>query len=132
MNVNKLFPSRFIKADDLGGQQHTLTITRVIEEKVRGERGEEEKAVAYFEKAKKGLLLNKTNAMTIAALYGPETDGWAGCRVTLYAKMVPAFGSQVLAVRVVEKVPPKASGAKQAEEPPAALNEDVPEYEDAE
>ena len=31
------------------------------------------------------MLLNRTNAMIIASLYGPETDSWLGKAVTVYA-----------------------------------------------
>lgn len=138
MNINKLFPSRFIKADDLGGKHIALTIARVVLEKVHGESGEEDKPIVYFKEAKKGLLINKTNAFTIGGLYGPETDNWTGKRITLYSTKVKAFGQTTDAVRIEDRIPPapapKANGNGKAQQPepepvPAALNEDVPSNE---
>lgn len=132
MNINKLFPSRFVKADDLGGKRVVLTIERVKVDRVRNEDGEREVAVVFFKGAKKGLLLNKTNAMAIAAMYTPETDNWTGQRILLYGARVSAFGKTVDAVRVDEPPAAKPNGAgkpaqAEPEHVPDALNEEVPE-----
>jgi hypothetical protein len=113
-----MFPSKYIKAVDLNDTDWTLTMDRVELEKV-GEPGEEEeKPALYFRKTKKPLLLNKTNALTIAALHGPDTDGWAGKKITLFATKVQAFGAIHDAVRIRDTIPPepkKQSGNGQTE-----------------
>ena len=53
----------------------------------------------------KGLCLNKTNAGTIADLYGPETDAWIGRQIRLFATEVPFGAEQVLAIRVRMRAP---------------------------
>jgi hypothetical protein len=105
MNVNDLFPSRFLKAHDLAGKPYTLTIRAVSLEDV-GHGGEAESKLAIaFEKATKMMLLNRTNAMIIASLYGPETDQWIGKAVTVYAARVKAFGAWHDALRIKEQIP---------------------------
>lgn len=102
LNVHDLFPSRFLKAHDLKGKEFTLTVARVVLEPVRTQSGEtEKKPVAYFDKARKGILLNKTNAMALAAVYGPDMSTWAGKAVTLKPVRVSAFGKAHEVVRVV-------------------------------
>ena len=62
--------------------------------------GEDTALVCYFQGAKKGLVLNKTNANTIAELYGPQTENWHGRVITLFPTQVDYQGRQVPAIRV--------------------------------
>ena len=64
MKVNEAFPSKFLKADDLQDRTVKLTIDRVEMDEV----GDGRKPIAYFKDAKKGLVLNVTNARAIATL----------------------------------------------------------------
>lgn len=105
MNVNDLFPSRWLCGDDLGGKQVTVAIDKFSMEEVFNKNQTEMVPTVSFQKAKKGLILNKTNAFIIAKLHGPDTDAWPGKRVTLYAKTVYAFGEEHNAVRVSDKMP---------------------------
>lgn len=102
MNIHNLFPSKYVKADDLGGKEVPVQIARCAMERLSAGEGrpEEEKLIVYFRKATKGLVCNRTNAMAIAAAYGPETDAWAGKWIILYAARVKAFGQMHNAVRV--------------------------------
>jgi len=105
VNILEQFPSKFIKAADLNGKDWTLTIDRVEVEIVGPPDDQEEKPILHFQGAKRGLLLNKTNALTLAALYGPETDHWTGKQITLYPAKVQAFGGIVDAVRIRDRAP---------------------------
>ena len=96
MNINEMYPSEYIKAADLKGRDWPLTISHVTTEKL----GDDTKPVLYFQQGRKGLALNKTNSMTIASYYGPETDGWIGKQVILYPTKVPYQGTLTEAVRV--------------------------------
>lgn len=128
MDVRLLFPNQYIGAADMQGKEVSLTISRVVKEALRTEKGTENKPVVFFaemearHRAGKGenkrLVLNKTNAKTIAKLYGNETDSWPGKRVTLYATTCTAFGQIVDCVRVREVAPP-APKRRQPEPPPA-------------
>lgn len=115
MKISELFPSKYASAADLKGGRPTLTIARLVIESLKSDRGDEDKPVLYFKGATKGLVLNKTNGLIIAGLYGDETDGWIGKRITLYATRVKAFGKMADAIRVVPEVPP-------APKPPTQTN----------
>jgi hypothetical protein len=58
------------------------------------------KPIVFFQGAEKGLVLNKTNANTIAGMYSPETSNWIGKQVTLFPTQVDFQGRQVAAIRV--------------------------------
>lgn len=126
MNVNQLFPSKWVKAPDLNGKRVPVTIRQVTIEEVQGDNGKEKVPAVWFKGAAKALLMNKTLAMQIAALHGPETDDWTGKRVTLYATKVKAFGKTHDVIRVADTVPPMPqNGAKDKEDEVAteALND---------
>lgn len=110
MNINTVFESNYLKADEIQGDA-VVTISRIELEKLskKGEK-EEIKPIIYFNEMKKGLCANKTNSNTIAGMYGPETDNWIGKRITLFATEVDFQGSQVLAIRV--RIRPPASGGQ--------------------
>lgn len=111
MNVNTVFPSKYLKADELEGDV-SYTISHVELEELGQGVDKETKPVAYFTETDKGVALNKTNCATIAGLYGPETDDWAGKRITLFAQEVDFQGRQVLAIRVRMRAPAAPSIAK--------------------
>jgi len=96
MLITSAFPSEFLKAADLQNRQVTVIMDRVELQKV----GDDIKPVLYFQGKDKGLALNKTNANTIAAAYGEETDDWIGSEVILFPTMVDYQGRQVPAIRV--------------------------------
>ena len=95
-NVNDMFPSQWIKASDLNGKKVDLVISHIATEEV----GSDHKPVLYFEKAKKGLVLNKTNADAICMLHGAETDAWPGRTITLGPEWTTFQGKHVPCVRV--------------------------------
>ena len=49
----------------------------------RGDGTEKEKAVLMFKGAKKGLVVNKTNARWLAAAFGEDSETYTGRRVVL-------------------------------------------------
>jgi hypothetical protein len=86
-DFRKLYDSEFLYAYDLDGKPCTLTIDRVEAGTITGTGGKtSKKPVVYFRegKEKKGLALCKTNARTIAGMYGTAIEGWAGKKVTIY------------------------------------------------
>ncbi len=100
MKIGELFPSRYIKATDLDGDQ-VFTIEAVKREELNGEA----RAVVDFKESETGLVLNRTNANTIASLYGQDTEDWLGQRITLFATEVDFRGQQTLATRVRMRQP---------------------------
>ena len=107
ISINDLFPSRFLRPSDLGGSDMVLTITQVILEDFGTSGRKENKAVSYFKEVEKGLVLNKTNASSIANLYGDNTAGWVGKRVSLFVTEVSYQGKQMEGIRVRIRPPSK-------------------------
>jgi hypothetical protein len=107
MKISAAFPSKYLRAADLDGRQVTVEIAHVELEEVGT--GEEPKPVLYFQGKAKGVVLNKTNANTIASAYGDDTESWAGQHVTLFSAHVDFQGRSVEAIRV--KIPPRKPAA---------------------
>jgi hypothetical protein len=82
MDYKEIYRSKYMKADDLNGRSATYTVSGCIAEDV----GDDRKLVLAFSETDKPLVLNTTNATTMAELHGPESDGWEGKKV----KLVPA------------------------------------------
>ncbi len=85
-SVSELFPSKYLKADDLHGKAYTLQIARVEVEQMHSRfSGQDEwKAVVYFANAERGLVLNVTNAHKLAEICGSEVFSvWVGKTVGL-------------------------------------------------
>lgn len=101
-----MFPSNFIGAADLKGRDVTLTIEKVqVDELMLVGGKKQKKPVVYFEKTPKMLVLNKTNAKSIADQHGTEMKGWFGKRVTFYPTETKCKGKTVPCVRVREAAP---------------------------
>ena len=70
MDINKLFPSRFLKAADLDDQDVTMIVDRVTVEKLEDD---QQKPAVHFRGQQKPLILNKTNSTVLAKHYGKDT-----------------------------------------------------------
>ena len=117
MNMNEMYPSRYLKATDLDAAT-VLTISNVVLEEV----GQDKKKmpVVFFKGMKKGLALNKTNATTITKLAGsPDTDSWIGTRITLFPTEVNFKSDLVPALRVSSTPPKTVAKAAPAPKAPA-------------
>lgn len=123
MKMKELFPSKYLKADDVEefGGEVNVTIKGIrCEEMQDNEGAKEDKPVLYFNQHAKGMVLNRTNADRISAVYGDESDEWRGKSITLYTEQVTAFGKTTNAIRVrVAKKPVVATAAATAPAAPA-------------
>ncbi len=128
MKISQLFPSKYVKAADLNGKTITLTIAKLVVEELGHGAEKERKPVLYFQKATKGLVLNRTNAMTIAGLYGDESDDWEGKRISIYPTRIRAFGAMQDTVRIREEIP--ALPKPQAQAVPIEETTDIDDVED--
>jgi hypothetical protein len=108
MKISSAFPSSYLKAADLDGRTVSVKIDRVEMETV----GDDSKPVLYFQGKDKGVVLNKTNANNIVALFGDDTDDWVGQEVSLYPAMVDFQGRSVEAIRIKPRPAKKAAPAK--------------------
>lgn len=112
--INEMFPSNYLKAADIDDDT-VVTIQSVQEETI----GDDPKHVVYFDELEKGLVLNKTNAESIAAATGSDdTDDWPGSQVTLFATTVSFQGKPVEAIRVKLRKPKPKTGKPAAKPMP--------------
>ena len=97
MKINDAFPSKFIKAPDLQGARIKLVIDAVEMQTI----GQDQKVVVKFVGKSKGLVLNKTNAVTISEIAGSDdTDQWLGVAIVIYPTQTNFQGKRVDAIRV--------------------------------
>lgn len=120
MNIDTVFPSKYVSAADLNNQEVRVVMGAVQLESV--DDGKPMLPVLYFQGMTKGLVLNKTNAKKLSELYGSETDHWAGQAVTLFAIQTEYQGKPTPGIRV--KAAPmqpvgQAAIAQQASQQPA-------------
>jgi hypothetical protein len=70
------------------------------------------------------LLLNKTNATTIAQLYGNNPSQWVGKLITLYPTTTSVGGAEKECIRVRNQDPSKVKRAKAERRVPPAVAAD--------
>lgn len=98
-----MFPSKYLGAADCKGRDVTVTIAKVQVDELQMVGGKKQnKPVLYFEKTEKMMVLNKTNAKSIALLHGPEMKAWAGKSITVYPTTTRCGRDTVDCVRVRE------------------------------
>lgn len=100
---------------DLGGKEITLVIDDVKVGKLRkvgddDEKPKEEKKILIWfrkgdQRAEKYMICNKTNAETLAGMYGNKPADWIGKRCTLYPTTTRAFGKTHECIRIKPKIP---------------------------
>ena len=114
MNINEAFPAAFINAASLNGQKHTVKIESFSREEMPGG---EEKPVVHFKDKGPGLILNRTNATTLSAMFGDETDSWIGKSIELRTEKVNFKGEMRDGIRVAPatETETKAAPAKTAD-----------------
>jgi hypothetical protein len=108
MKQSDIFPSKYIKSDDLRDREIPVVIRDVQMETL----GNEKKLVLYFQGKEKGMICNKTNFGRIAYLYGDETDDWTGKEIILSSEFVEFQGKTVKGLRV--KPPARKPASQQA------------------
>jgi hypothetical protein len=110
-DFDDLYGSRFLSATDVKAPV-TATIERIDHESfARPGEPTRVKAVAYFKGGKKGMVINKTNANTLALAFGKKFADWPGKRVTVKAEPTnfggkPTQGLRLYPVNGAEKIAP--------------------------
>lgn len=115
MNISEAFPSKYLKSADLQGRVAKLKIASIGYEQI----GTDNRIVMYFQGKERGMVLNKTNARTIADQFGDDTDQWIGGEIELFSMKVDMQGRMVDGLRV--RVPPPRPAA-----PPATTTRIMP------
>ncbi len=109
LNYLKFFPGKYLGIIDVDGKEEILfTIRALRQDDVQNpDGGTEQKPVLSFEETDKGLILNRTNADSVAALHGPDVNNWAGQKILLYTeKGLYAYGKKWDVLRVRDYLPP--------------------------
>ena len=121
MDINATYPSKWLRAADIGGRTVKVEIHSVDMEQFQD--GTSKPAV-YFKNKDKALILNKTNATTIAASYGNDTDAWAGKPLELFSMKVQGPSGLVDGLRV--RVPDEPKPAQPQPDDLGDLDDDIP------
>jgi hypothetical protein len=123
MKLNEAFPSKFLKADDLGESDVIVRIHGIRFEKVSPS-DPTPKIIAKVtgrideETFEKDWIVNKTNANALAKIHGDDTDDWEGKYVTLYSTEVEYAGETMLGIRCRLRAPKVAPKGKPADDQP--------------
>ena len=86
------------------GQDVTVTIDYVVREQITGSGGKKEECTVAHLQGVKPFILNATNSKSIARLYGPYIEDWAGQQITLFASTAKLAGDTVECLRIRPKV----------------------------
>ncbi len=95
-NIHDAFPSNYLKSADLQGRVAKLKIANVTYDQI----GTDNRLVMAFVGKEKKMVLNKTNAMTIAEAFGPDTDNWIGAEVEVFSMKVEFNGRMTDGLRI--------------------------------
>lgn len=104
MNVNKLYPSKYMKASDVD-EDLSVVIDRVEVEEIGMGSDKSDKPVLYFQGYDKGVVMNVTNKNAIESVYGEETDDWVGKPVEVFTADATFQGVTKPSIRI--RVPKK-------------------------
>ena len=124
MNANEMFPSKYLKAADIGESKPIVTIEKVIKEEVGQGDQKDVRPVIYFSGKEKGVVCNKTNWNTLINLFGYETDDWTGKKVRLMVQEVAFQGKMTPALRF-SSMPVTQDGPVKAPSKPAKTQEEI-------
>jgi hypothetical protein len=125
-----VFPSKYVSSADVDGREIELVIQTVQMEDVSDG---EQKAVLYFTKGTKGMILNVTNWTTLEDEYGGDTDSWIDKPIILTVERTTFKGKPTKGLRL--KIPLRAkpqakpkppSTPPQSENPGGDMDDEIP------
>jgi hypothetical protein len=97
VSFDQMFPSKYLKADDLEEGTMMVTISSLDQEQMRDGTT---KFVLSFVGQKKGLVLNKTNGKSLSKAFGKNSAAWIGMEVQLYPVAVDFQGESTTGIRL--------------------------------
>ena len=102
-----MLDSEVIRYVDLGDQEYTVKIAKVVKGKVVGKSGKAtSRAMIHFEGRERPLAAGTAILSTIGQLYGNDTRKWIGKLITIYPDHEVMFGgAKVGGIRVRNVVP---------------------------
>jgi hypothetical protein len=88
-------------------EELVLTIKKAGVETILGVEGKkEDELVIHFNEDYKPMIVNATNAKTIAKVHKtPYVEEWIGKKIQIYARRIRAFGEDMDALRVRDFIP---------------------------
>lgn len=111
--------SDMLFAHDLGGKEIVVQIARVYGDVITGEKGRKsKKPFVEFQGKKKRLALNRTNAKTVARMYGSDTSAWEGKLIALYPTTTEFGGETVECIRIRPQIPKQSASQPKADAQP--------------
>jgi hypothetical protein len=100
MKISDMYPSKYLRGDDLSGPVTVVIAGIETAEFYRPGEGKVRAFVLKCEKASKGVILSRPLAEGIAqALGSDETNDWTGKQVVLYAQPMRVAGQERIAIR---------------------------------
>ena len=98
----EVFPSRWLKAEDLKGKPYTLKICAANLEALQNANGDtQSKVVLYFHKTTKILPLNRVNFDSCVRVTGrADSNDWPGFNIEVYPTTTPFGGRIVDCIRI--------------------------------
>lgn len=125
MDMRTVFPSRFLRVEDLNPGGTKFVIGNVMMEQVLAEW----KPVMWFKGFEKGFVLNQTNGKILSALpgWGPESNNWVGKEIVLFTFMAMQNGQPQARIGVRDPNTVNQSG-QPAGDAPAAPAWQPPNY----
>jgi hypothetical protein len=98
MNIHDAYPSSYMNGKNT--ESGTSLVIREVKEETVGKDNVTRPVLHWSDTEQLPLVLNKTNAMTLADMFGKETDTWRGCQVQVNVEKVAYMGEVHDAVRL--------------------------------
>lgn len=117
-DYRSMFDREYVGSWDLPrGQDAIVVIREVKAATLTNGTKSNKKPVLFFEGKEKGMVCNKTNAKTVAALYGNDVTAWIGKPIALYVSETrdPSSGGNIDCIRIRPTAPTPKRSAKDAE-----------------
>lgn len=94
-SLSALYPSRFLRAEDLQGKEATIKILDIFGQRLEGkDSGKKQKTILVFERKTPGpneIVLAKINSCALKGMWGDNIKDIIGKRITIYGtnKLMP-------------------------------------------
>lgn len=120
-DYRSMFDRDYVGAFELGGKDVVVEIAKVEAAELKIEGNKTKKSpVLTFRGAAKKLVCNKTNAKTLAGLFGNETQAWVGKKIAIYPTTTKLGRDTVDCIRIRNKrIEASAERDEPRDQPPA-------------
>jgi hypothetical protein len=95
-----MYGSNWLSPDDVKKNFYAISKRQERQTFSQGGKGEKDKVVIFFDGIKKGLVLNKTNAGSLASVYGKPPANWVGKRILIKREMTNFQGKPTPCIRI--------------------------------